>query len=238
MKKDNKYSYSIDPKPFWEKKILNWENSRYGEASTESSLLEKLANHASNSVQNRLYAARNYLAPAVKDKHIVELGCGSGLLAIELIKLGAASYTGYDISENAINNARLLIQKANLESRINLKIGAIEDLSELNTDIVFSLGLLDWLTDEDLKKVFEIGKNAHFLHAISEKRFSLEQFLHRLYVHLSYGWKTGGYVPRYHTVNEIKRIALPDEQPQIFIRRQKRLSFSTFITTIEPDASD
>jgi SAM-dependent methyltransferase len=224
-----------DPKQFWEDKILTWENGRYGKRAERASPLERLANRASNSLRFRLEITKKLLTPYVEGKHIVELGCGSGLLAEDLISKGAASYRGYDISTNAISNARELAEKQGISDKVTFVCCSIMDLPSLKADIVFSLGLLDWLDEANLAKIFEAGGNADYLHAISEKRVTLSQYLHRLYVYLSYGWRTGSYVPQYHTVAEILALAKPHNQGDAHVYRNSRLSFCTLISTLPID---
>ena len=88
---------NIKNEKFWDKKILGWERDRY---FSKNIFLKQ------NSVKYRLYIAKKLLKKFVKNKKILELGCGSGLLAKSIIKYGAKSYMGYDISGKAINNAK------------------------------------------------------------------------------------------------------------------------------------
>ena len=48
-----------------------------------------------------MIVAKKLLLNLVPNKKILEIGCGSGLLAEELIKAGAKSYLGYDFAEHA-----------------------------------------------------------------------------------------------------------------------------------------
>ncbi len=226
---------SIDPKQFWDNKILAWEDGRYGQRATHGSLLENLADLASNSLRFRLVITIELLKPHIEGKHIVELGCGSGLLGEGLIAMGAASYRGYDISGNAVSHARELTAEKGLGEKVAFEVCSVADLPNLNTDIIFSLGLLDWLDDTALARVFEVGGKADFLHSISEKRAEMSQYLHRLYVFLAYGWRTGSYVPQYYTVAKIKRLATHHHQRRLYIYRNSKLRFGTLVTTLPID---
>src|SRR5262249_53918579 len=46
------------------------------------------------------------LRPYLANKRVVELGCGSGIMAGKLIEYGAASYLGIDIAKSAVETAR------------------------------------------------------------------------------------------------------------------------------------
>ena len=225
-------SFSVDPKQFWENKILTWEEGRYHSSTKDKSLLERMADRSSNALRFRQTITKKLLEPHLAGKHIVELGCGSGLLARDLIALGAASYKGYDISENAISNATKSAKEFGLCDVVTFEVCDVASLPHLEANIIFSLGLLDWLDEVSLAKVFEVGAAAEFLHAISEKRNSPAQFIHRLYVFLAYGWRTGNYVPNYHSIGDIETFANPYFQKSLQVYRDQRLSFGTLISTL------
>ena len=88
---------TINKKKFWEDKIIGWENLRYDKIETDFNLFEKTVDKTNNTLIYRLNFAHKILGPLVKDKNIVELGCGSGFLAKKFLDLGAKTYTGYDI---------------------------------------------------------------------------------------------------------------------------------------------
>src|SRR5688572_6105747 len=96
----------IDPKEFWEKKILTWEVGRYSSPEKRVGLVEWIANRSSMSLRFRVQVAPRLLEPHLRDKRVMEVGCGSGLMARTLVERGAASYIGIDIAESAIVRAR------------------------------------------------------------------------------------------------------------------------------------
>ena len=191
----------IDKKKFWEDKIIGWEDIRYKRKAKKFNIFEKFVNKTNNTLINRLNTAFEILEPFLKDKNIVELGCGSGFLAEQIIKSGAKSYIGYDISENAISRANELAKKKNLSHKIFFSAKDVKEIETLEADYVFSLGLTDWLNDEELDHMFYICRKAENLHSISEDKNSTSQLLHKLYVFLSYGRKTEKYVPRYYKIS-------------------------------------
>jgi SAM-dependent methyltransferase len=222
----------VDPQEFWDRKISGWEDGRYETSAPATTWLEKIADWSSASLRFRMAVTHSLLAPHVKGRRVVELGCGSGLLAPKLLAAGALSYQGYDISPVAIDRARARIRGKDVGHTAHFDVAAIDALAPFEADLVFSLGLFDWLSDRDLQRVFELSRGADFHHAISEKRVSLSQFLHRLYVHVAYGHRTGGYVPRYFSVDQIEAAARPFTNKPLHVFRHRRLSFGAFVTTI------
>ena len=182
----------IDAKNYWENKIVGWEDGRYMKTENSGGI-ENLADKASNSLRFRLIAATQLLTPHVVGKNIVEIGCGSALLAEKLLDLGAASYQGYDFAEAAVTRANERLAAAGLSDKARLDVVEVANLKPLNADVIFSLGLFDWLTLDDIEHIFTCSEGAVFLHAIAEKRVSLQQIIHQIYVQVAYGYCPSSY---------------------------------------------
>ncbi len=223
---------TVNPKEFWENKILAWESGRYDNRSNANSFLERIANRSSNSLRFRMDVAGQLLKPHVTEKHVVEVGCGSALLAEKIIAMGAASYTGYDFAESAISQAQKRVTENGFSKKIRLMVKSVDQLAELQADIVFSLGLLDWLKDKELKNLFRSSGTADYLHAISEKRISPSQLLHRIYIHLAYGHRTMSYIPRYYDVSQLKDLINQFKTSELHVYRNHKLSFAALISSL------
>ena len=161
---------------------------------------------------------------------MVELGCGSGLLAAKLIEYGAASYLGIDIAETAIRKARE--SHGGRDARIAFAVGGVAGLQPLAADLVISLGLFDWLRDDEIANVFAKSGTADFLHAIAERRPGIQQWLHRAYVQLAYGYRTASYRPRYFTCAHIEALAIATVPRRLYVYRNRRLSFGALISSL------
>ena len=227
----------FDKKEFWEKKIINWENGRYGKNFQNLGLLEKISDKFSSSLIYRQFFANNILQKHISNKIIVELGCGSGFLSDKIIKGGAKYYHGYDISEEAIKRAKELSVKNGISNKVTFYAKSINDLTKLKADIIFSLGTLDWLDDDERENLYKISNGSECLHSISEKRNSLSQYLHRFYVNVSYGLKSKGYKPIYLNAENISKKIEKYSKKKVYIYRDKKLSFGTFISTLKLDSN-
>lgn len=222
----------VTPAEFWNTKILGWEESRYARAAAAATPLESIAANASSSLRFRLHAAVLLLAPHLRGRRVVELGCGSGLLAGPLMALGAAGYTGIDISPVAITRARERAAAIpGTPGDIRFAVGSVVNLEPQGDALIFSLGLFDWLTDAEIAHILAVGAGGPYLHAVAERRWSAQQLAHRLYVHLSYG-RRSGYAPRYYAVGEIAAAIrrAHGQPPNVF--RDRRLSFGVFVTNL------
>lgn len=224
---------TADRKRFWEKKILVWEGGRYAFDNAHLPLMERLADRASDSLRFRLQFAGELLHDHVAGKNVADIGCGSGLLADALFAAAAAHYRGVDIAESAITAARKRAHDADWGDAASFEVGTVLELDDLDdADVVVSLGLTDWLTDDELHRLHALGGQAHFLHAISERRATPAQWLHRAYCWASYGWRNGGYVPRYYDVAWYADLARQHREGDVYVVRHPRLSFGAILTSL------
>jgi SAM-dependent methyltransferase len=238
-----KLEQMVDPRAFWNKKILLWEAGRYDvNGQSRNSSLERIADRSSNSLRHRQCLGVELISKKIEGRHIVELGCGSGMLAIPFIEAGASTYHGIDIADVAIEAAQARAAGYEQGGRISFEVAQVNTLSELNRDaIIVSLGLLDWLNDDELGNLIAQQGERDFLHSISEDSASLSQLLHRFYVHLAYGYRTGAYVPRYYHPKDIARLVATQNDRPTYVYRDSILSFGALISSFpigpEIDAS-
>ena len=228
-------SGSVDPKQFWERKIVAWERGRYGRTESNN-LLEMVADRASASLRFRQQIALDLLGPMVAGRRVIELGCGSALLAEKLIAAGAASYLGLDIGYAALAETNRRLADAGLADHARIEFGDVTALPAIKGDVVFSLGLLDWLTLGQIEAMLAATAGMDFIHSISEKRASLAQAIHRLYVYLAYGRKTGSYVPQYYAADAIAALARGHGATGVWRVRHPTLQFGALLTGTNPGA--
>ena len=134
---------TIDKKKFWEDKIIGWEDIRYKRDTTNFNIFENFVNKNNKTLIYRLNTAFKILEPLLKNKRIVELGCGSGFLAERIINSGAKSYIGYDISEKAISRATNISKEKKINEKAFFFSKSIKEMSDIEADYVFSLGTTD-----------------------------------------------------------------------------------------------
>jgi 2-polyprenyl-3-methyl-5-hydroxy-6-metoxy-1,4-benzoquinol methylase len=222
-----------DKVQFWNDKILGWEQSRYAGNASGEAVLEKLVKGGGGSVRNRLQIAANILRPHLRGKTLLDVGCGSGLLFQCLAGNGAARFVGVDLAPAAVEQAKKIASRTLLEPTTFLA-GSVTDLRLPNFEIVSALGVLDWLTDDEMDRFFARIRGKRFLLSISERRRSLSQLLHRLYVFVAYGWRSRAYTPRYDdTASIIARLEAHDFA-DIHVVRDCRLSFGVLLHNLPP----
>lgn len=83
----------------------------------------------------------------IKNKTIIDIGCGSGRLCYLLAKDGATKVVGVDYSQQMIEIAKDFVMKKGLQDKIEFK--CVDFLSKFETEIKFdvsiALGVFDYL---------------------------------------------------------------------------------------------
>ena len=103
------------------------------------------------------------MLPPLKDKRILDIGCGMGQHAVQYSKAGAASVLGIDISEKMLEYAR---ENSSAEN-ITYRRLAFEDLEQLDErfDVITSSLAFDYSEDFALlmKKIYALLNDGGFL---------------------------------------------------------------------------
>ena len=210
-----------DKKEFWNKKILGWENKNYHGGPFWGSPIRW---------RRRLFL--NLAKKVLRGASVFEGGCGSGLLLEELFAAGVRSYVGCDISKMGIEEAKLRAAKLGLATRTDFMEVSVFDLSSVKADFSFSLGLWDWLTDQEILQSLKAVNADHIFHSFSERRSSVSQILHRVYVYAAYGHNNVSYTPKYRSTQNVFNIARENGiSPAIY--RDKRMIFSSFLHNLD-----
>lgn len=171
----------MDSKQYWDKKIIDWENSM--KKGTSVSPIEKLAGYFRKPLLRRMVIATDIVALFAKDKTVFELGCGSGFFAFGIQeRAGTRHITGVDISPQAISRARLLAADRGQSGAFTFIEGDALLLSFPAADITVGLGFLDYLNLAEVEILFRKMTTPYFLFSFSEKKVSLLRYIHILYM--------------------------------------------------------
>ena len=168
----------------------------------------------------------------VEGKIIYELGCGSGFLAEEILNMGAKKYVGLDISSAAISRANQINLNLIKDSKCTFLCGRPSDFINVNYDIMFSLGFIDWIYDHEIDELVKFTQlNKPFFHSFScLKKTSISQIFHRLYVYLSYK-RNKKLSPIYRSDNQIKNFFKKDYSINFY--SNNKLNFGKFFGNIK-----
>ena len=153
----------------------------------------------------------------------------SGLLYYKLKDFEIAGYTGIDLANNAIESAQKYFNSPEDQKKAVFLSENLLETKFPDFDAAVALGVLDWLSPEEVDRLFKKITPKQFLFAISEKTISLSRWIHAIYVYFAYGWKTNGYVPQYYLMDKIIRIAKTNGYEEVQVFRHKKLRFGAFL---------
>jgi len=86
---------------------------------------------------------------------VLDVGCGSAILAICAVTLGAKTAQGIDIEISVVNEARENIAKNGLSSKIEVRLGTIESVND-EFDLITAnilIDLIDLMSDELVSRI-------------------------------------------------------------------------------------
>jgi len=172
----------MNNKDYWDRKIIEWEDSMAQKENVP--FIERLASLLRGPLlKHRSEVSMNILSRFVKDRTVLELGCGSGYFAFELLEKGKAKHiTGIDISQNAIVRARGIASKRQLTDKITFLEGDVTSKSFPEVDVTIGLGFLDYLSPEEIRSLFQNMKSPYFLFSFADKSISLLRYIHKFYM--------------------------------------------------------
>ena len=213
----------MNNKDYWNRKIIEWEDSMKQKANI--SMIETLASYIRKPlIQARSEISLQMLDKHVRNKHVLELGCGSGFFAFELYnRCNPKHIAGIDISNNAIERAQKIASNNRLTNKITFLKGDAIFTKQPQADITVGLGFLDYLSPEEIKTLFENISSPYFFFSFVEKKISLLR-----YIQICYLWSQRCTDHYYYNKNEI-RDYIGNKYNKIKFFNDRRLSFACMV---------
>lgn len=171
-------------KEYWDKKISEWSYASYGKKKNVG-LIEKIATYF-RSVDARKEIALKLVGSKANNKIVMDIGCGLGEFTFSLLmRFKPKKIIAYDISEIAIKNAKKNARDLKVIEKIDFRLADIASLKELPAfDLAVGLGFIDYLKPQQLKHLFNLIGNRPFLFSYFEKKLSLFNLMHKMYITL------------------------------------------------------
>ena len=92
----------------------------------------------------------------LKDKTVLDIGCGSGMISAHFSGKGASVY-GIDISENMIQQADAFVQSRNMKAEFSIGDAANLQFPDKHFDLITCISVIEWM-DEDRNALLEIKR--------------------------------------------------------------------------------
>lgn len=183
----------------WNHRILRWEKARYS--------IPAALNPFAWTVRKRATLAIHALSGLVRPGDtLLELGCGSGILARRLLRLQFSRYQGYDSSALAVGVAQRRLARHPGGARCRFEVADLRiDGSRLEADLVFLFGLTDWLKAGELDGLLKRISSRALVLSYTETDAGLSIPFYRLYQWLR-PRKTPREFPRCYAKHEIETL--------------------------------
>lgn len=174
-----------DQQAYWEAKILGWEASTYTQSGRSSqSLLDRIAAPFRVILRRRMDVAVELIKDRLKEKTVVDCGCGTGAFLARLLPYGPKRLIGVDIARPAIEIAERVAEAQGLRDRMEFVCADVRvDHRPLNeADIITAIGFMDYLAPDEMKQFSRSLAGRTFLISFPEKVWSLRAIIHRIYL--------------------------------------------------------
>ncbi|KAL0388380.1 UNVERIFIED_CONTAM: putative fatty acid methyltransferase [Sesamum radiatum] len=107
------------------------------------------------------YSCAMFKARISKEHHILEIGCGWGSLALEVVKRTGCKYTGITLSDKQLQYAELKVKEAGLQDRIELLLCDYRQLPKsYKYDRIISCGMIEHVGHEVMQEFFRCCESA------------------------------------------------------------------------------
>lgn len=209
---------------FWDCSVLGWEKSRY----------ESWVPISGWTLRRRMKKAASFVHSLARGTSLVDLGCGTGRFFRLLDPNHFSSLTGIDFSATAIGEAQSLC----CSERIRFQCRSITKEVLPEADCYVGLGVLDWLSDDEIRELFRQVSSRKFIFSFSEKRHSPLRKVHGWFRARTIKNKVSDYQPRYFGLDEILRFFPSDlDLNEIYIYREVQMTFGALLTNFKSDPS-
>ena len=206
---------------FWDKKILGWEAARYdGEVGVTGWPL-----------RNRMKIAANILQSLPEGLRLTDLGCGTGRLFELLRQEQFSELLGIDFAKPAID----LAQTKDFQAHVSFLCASVSGPRIPESDCYVALGLVDWLSDQDIRGLFQQFENKFFLVSFSEKRSPLLRLPHALFRRVTGKTLNLEFLPRYHSLTELTAFVPLGQAQRLRVIRHLSMAFGSLLTNIPPE---
>ncbi|MCL5432572.1 MAG: class I SAM-dependent methyltransferase [Patescibacteria group bacterium] len=172
-------------KKYWEEKIIKWEKNVYqGKNYSRQPIFEKIATPFRRILKTRLNTAEKLVSKHIKNKIVADLGCGSGIFIMNLLKYNPKKLVGVDIAPSAVKFANGNVKKERLGKKIKFVCEDVRKNTRVlkNVDVVTGIGFIDYFNREELQNLLNSLKGKIFMFSFPQKIITPREILHRVYL--------------------------------------------------------
>jgi cyclopropane fatty-acyl-phospholipid synthase-like methyltransferase len=152
---------------YWQEHVLSWEaGAYYKDRRTRPSLWDRMsAIFRGRAMYVRMDAALQLVSPHLSGRHVLDVGCGSGRFAFELLAAGAERVVGIDVSPAAIEAADARRRQSPSADRLEFRVMdvTLPDVRLPPVDLITALGVIEYFDAPELSALLGSFDTRYFL---------------------------------------------------------------------------
>jgi cyclopropane fatty-acyl-phospholipid synthase-like methyltransferase len=182
--------HTSDSGKYWKKHVLSWEaGAYYKDRRTRPSFWDRTSSiFRGRAMYVRMEAALQLVSSHVGGLRVLDIGCGSGRFAFELLEAGAQHVTGVDVSPAAVEAANAHRAQSSCADRLDFTVMDLTDPGvELpQVDLITALGVIEYFDAPALSALLGKFRTRNFLidfpDSDGRKRNRLAWYLRQVYL--------------------------------------------------------
>jgi cyclopropane fatty-acyl-phospholipid synthase-like methyltransferase len=226
----------MEPEPtsesgrYWKEHVLSWEaGAYYKDRRTRPSFWDRIsAIFRGRAMYVRMDAALQLVSPHLAGLNVLDIGCGSGRFAFELLAAGAERVVGIDVSPAAIEAADARRRQSPSADRLEFRVMdvTLPDVRLPPVDLITALGVIEYFDARELAALLGSFNSRYFLidfpDSEGRKRDRLTWYLRQVYLRVNRC--PGVYL---YSQDEFRRMAAEHGYEAVRFARRSTFDFAT-----------
>lgn len=185
--------HTSDSGKYWKEHVLSWEaGAYYKDRDTRPSFWDRTSSiFRGRAMYVRMEAALQLVSAHVGGLRVLDIGCGSGRFAFELLEAGAQHVIGVDVSPAAIEAANARRGQSSSVDRLDFMVMDLTDpdVRLPQVDLITALGVIEYFDAPALSVLLGKFNTRYFLidfpDADGRKRNRLNWYLRQVYLRVN-----------------------------------------------------
>ena len=215
---------------YWKEHMLSWEaGAYYKDSGAQPAFWDRLSSiFRGKAMYVRMDAALQLVSPHLAGRHVLDIGCGSGRFAFQLLAAGAERVVGIDVSPAAIEAADARRRQSPSADRLEFRVMDVTlPSAELPpVDLITALGVIEYFDALELSALLGRFNSRYFLidfpDSEGRKRDWLTWYLRQVYLRVNRC--PGVYL---YSQDEFRRMAAEHGYEAVRFARRSAFDFAT-----------
>ena len=178
---------------YWKEHVLSWEaGAYYKDRSARPAFWDRVSSiFRGRAMYVRMDEALQLVSPHLAGMHVLDIGCGSGRFAFQLLAAGAERVVGIDVSPAAIEAADARRRQSPSADRLEFRVMDVTlPSAELPpVDLITALGVIEYFDATELSALLGSFNSRYFLidfpDSEGRKRDRLTWYLRQVYLRVN-----------------------------------------------------